>query len=399
VTDERVGLWLIGALGDVATTAAVGLAAVARGLAPPAGLVTEAAWLKARGLVPLDRIVLGGHDVRQGSPVEAARDVARNARLFPLELVDQVAPELERFERRIRPGAAFGCARPVLDLEGAAARARRTAGRRDALAAIRADLRAFKDELGLGSVVVIHVASTEPLVADLPELATEAGLRGLVASDDERLPASVLYALAAIDEGCAYVNFTPSLGATAGVVAVAEKARVPLAGRDGKTGETLLRSALAPLFLARNLDVLSWTGFNVLGNRDGEVLADPGANAQKTRSKDSVLRAILGDKLGETLTRIDFVRSLGDWKTAWDLVHFRGFLGAEMSLELTWRGADSALAAPLVLDLARLIDLARRRGRRGVVRELACFFKDPIGVTEHAFSKQVDWLADFVGES
>jgi myo-inositol-1-phosphate synthase len=159
-----------------------------------------------------------------------------------------------------------------------------------------------------------------------------------------------------------------------------------------------VRSVLAPLFLARNLEVLSWSGWNVLGNRDGEILRDPGANAQKTRSKDSVLRAILGESLKESLTRIDYVRSLGDWKTSWDLVHFRGFLGAEMSLELTWRGADSALAAPLVIDLARLLDLALRRGRRGVVRELACFFKEPIGVSEHALAKQVEWLVEFVGE-
>ncbi|MEZ6188683.1 MAG: inositol-3-phosphate synthase [Planctomycetota bacterium] len=171
---------------------------------------------------------------------------------------------------------------------------------------------------------------------------------------------------------------------------------VPLAGNDGKTGETLLRTTLAPMFRARNLEVLSWSGFNILGNRDGAVLDEPEANAAKTGGKDKVLSAILGPGLGSSLTRIDYVPSLRDWKTAWDHVHFAGFLGTPMTLQFTWQGADSALAAPLVLDLARLAELAQRRGLAGAQAPLACFFKQPLGSEEHDFARQMQAFAAYV---
>ncbi|MCA8923788.1 MAG: inositol-3-phosphate synthase, partial [Planctomycetes bacterium] len=244
----------------------------------------------------------------------------------------------------------------------------------------------------------IAVASTEPQLEVPPAWGSQAGIEQALAAGDETLPASVVYAWAAIAEGCAYVNFTPSTGATpAGVRAYAEARGVPVAGNDGKTGETLLRTTLAPMFRARNLDVRSWSGFNILGNRDGEVLDEPAANAAKTGGKDKVLGAILGPGLGSSLTRIDYVPSLRDWKTAWDYVHFAGFLGTKMSLQFTWQGADSALAAPLVLDLARLLELAARRGQGGVQAGLACFFKAPLGSDEHDFARQMQAFADYAG--
>jgi myo-inositol-1-phosphate synthase len=220
------------------------------------------------------------------------------------------------------------------------------------------------------------------------------GVRARVAAatgdDPHELPASLLYALAAFEEGCPYVNFTPSTGATpAGLHEIALERGVPHMGNDGKTGQTLIRTVLAPMFAWRNLQVLSWSGFNILGNRDGAALDEPGANEAKTLGKDKVLGSILGDRLGTSLTRIDYVPSLSDWKTAWDHIHFAGFLGTQMHLELTWRGADSALAAPLVLDLVRVIDLAARRGRSGLQPGLACFFKTPLGTDEQAFAAQM----------
>jgi myo-inositol-1-phosphate synthase len=170
------------------------------------------------------------------------------------------------------------------------------------------------------------------------------------------------------------------------------RARVPHMGNDGKTGQTLVRTALAPMLRERNFNVLSWSGFNILGNRDGAVLDDPAANAAKTAGKDRVLGSILGEQLGTSLTRIDYVPSLQDWKTAWDFVHFEGFLGTKMHLELKWQGADSALAAPLVLDLVRCVELAHRRGQAGLQPALAGFFKNPLGVDEHSFPEQCRML-------
>ena len=148
-----------------------------------------------------------------------------------------------------------------------------------------------------------------------------------------------------------------------------------VAGRDGKTGETLVKAALAPMFAARNLRVRSWFGQNILGNSDGRTLAEPTARASKQRSKGALLPAILGYQ-PDAHVGIDYVPSLGDWKVAWDHIAFDGFLGTRMSLQLSWQGADSILAAPLVIDLARLVDLALRRREAGVLPYLAAFFKD-----------------------
>jgi myo-inositol-1-phosphate synthase len=396
---ERLGVWLVGALGDIATTTVVGAAAIGRGLAPTTGLLTAIPELAGLDLVPLDRLVFGGHDVREASPLASARSLARESQLFPESLVDGTREDLEAFGRRVRPGFSFGCGATVAGFESEASKARRTDGAAAALAAIRSDLKAFKEEAAVERLVLVHVASTEPTPHELPELANEEGARSLVEKNDPRLPASVLYALAAADEGVPYVNFTPSLGAAApGLMATFERLKVCHAGRDGKTGETLVRSALAPMFLARNLKVLSWTGYNILGNRDGKVLEEPAANAAKTRNKGEVLQQILGDSLGTATTRIDYVPSIGDWKTAWDNVHFQGFLGAQGTMQFTWKASDSALAAPLVIDLVRLIDLAARRGMVGVVRGLACFFKNPTGVDEHSLHKQFEALLGLAHE-
>jgi myo-inositol-1-phosphate synthase len=387
----ELGIWLVGAHGDIATTTVVGAAALARGMAPPTGLVASLPQLAPLELTPFDRIVFGGHDVREASPVESARALARDGQLFAERFADAAREDLEGFASRIRPGVAFGCGKTVSGFESRAARERRALGPRRAVEAIGQDLRRFKEEAE--RVVLVHVASTEPMPPELPELANEEGTRALLAADDPRLPASVLYALAAADARVPYINFTPCLGAAApGLLAAFERQKVPHAGRDGKTGETLIRSALAPLFIARNLKVLSWTGYNILGNRDGQVLEEPAANAAKTANKEQVLSKILGDQLGGAQTRIDYVPSLGDWKTAWDHVHFEGFLGARGTLQFTWRASDSMLAAPLVLDLARLVDLASRREKVGFVAGLSMFFKNPTGIEEHSLQKQLDML-------
>jgi myo-inositol-1-phosphate synthase len=391
VEKKELGVWLVGAHGDIATTTVVGAGAIARDLTPATGMVSALPQLEALELAPLDRIVFGGHDIREASPLESARALARDGQLFAERFVDAVESDLLALGKRIRPGVAFGCGPTVASFESTAARERRGLGLSRALDIIKEDLRQFKEEAE--RVVLIHLTSTEPETHDLPQLANEEGTRALIAADDPRVPASVLYALAAADEKIPYVNFTPCLGAAApGLMAAFERLKVCHAGRDGKTGETLVRSALAPLFIARNLKVLSWTGYNILGNRDGQVLEEPLANAAKTRSKEQVLSKILGDQLGTANTRIDFVPSLGDWKTAWDHVHFEGFLGARGTLQFTWRASDSALAAPLVLDLARLVDLAQRREKSGVLSGLSCFFKNPTGSEEHSLHRQFEAL-------
>jgi len=156
-----------------------------------------------------------------------------------------------------------------------------------------------------------------------------------------------------------------------------------------------VKTVLAPMFRYRNLEVLSWEGFNILGGGDGRVLADPRHKRSKIRSKSGVLPSALG-YTPHSGVGIEYVPSLGNWKTAWDFVHFRGFLGTKMSVQFIWQGCDSILAAPLVLDLVRLTEFALRQGEAGPMTHLACFFKEPLGVSVQSFTDQFRLLTDYV---
>jgi myo-inositol-1-phosphate synthase len=148
------------------------------------------------------------------------------------------------------------------------------------------------------------------------------------------------------------------------------------------------------MFAARNLQVLSWVGHNIFGNLDGIVLDDPANKAAKLKSKNQLVKSILGYD-PQTLVSIEYIRSLGDWKTAWDHIHFKGFLGTPMTLQLTWQGCDSLLAAPLVLDLVRFVELAHREKEIGVLSYLGSFFKSPMGLADHDFSRQFSLLCNW----
>ena len=236
---------------------------------------------------------------------------------------------------------------------------------------------------------MVNVSSTEAPVSPLPEHEELNALtEALNVPGRDSLPPSSVCAYAAFQAGCAFVDFTPSTGARLPALAqFAERQGVPFAGSDGKTGETLLRTVLAPMFTARALRVRSWAGVNLLGGGDGATLADPDKVRSKLSSKAGVLPSLLGKEITQPL-HIDNVPDLGDHKTSWDHVSFEGFLGVRMTMQLTWGGVDSTLAAPLILDLARLVAAAQVNGWRGALSELAFFFKDPIGTDEHSMSEQ-----------
>jgi myo-inositol-1-phosphate synthase len=211
------------------------------------------------------------------------------------------------------------------------------------------------------------------------------------------VPPSLLYAAAALDLGFAHINFTPSTGSELPALHALALARGAVhAGSDGKTGQTLVKTALAPMFAIRRLPITSWVSHNILGNDDGRALDDPARRASKQRSKSAGLAAILG-YAPDAPVAIQYVPSYGDWKVAWDRVVFEGFGGASMTLELTWRGSDTALAAPLCIDLIRLVEMAQRRGERGVLGHLALFFKNPMGATEHRLERQWQALLEHLG--
>jgi myo-inositol-1-phosphate synthase len=390
---ERVGLWLVGARGAISTCVAHGLSGLRQGLLDSTGLVTARGPLAELPLLDCGQLVLGGWDVCRRPLSQSASELA-DMRVLSGPLVAAAAGDLAAFEQRLRAGILDPSDGEPADLDPQAASTSRLTPRQK-VARLLADLNQFQRDSGLARVVVVHVASTEIARAPAADWSDLASFER--ALDDGRpQPASVLYAYAAISGGFSFVNFTPNVGSA--VPALQELARsrgVAHCGNDGKTGETLVKTALAPLFVARNLKVLAWQGYNMLGNRDGEVLADPLHRAGKLRSKSDALRAILEDPGLHHQVAIDFVPSLRDWKTAWDFVHFEGFLGAQMSLQFTWQGSDSALAAPLVIDLVRLTELAQRRGEAGVMEHTASFFKSPIAGGSHDFHQQFRTLIEY----
>jgi myo-inositol-1-phosphate synthase len=393
---RRIGIWFIGARGGVATTTILGLVAMRRGLAGTEGLVTALPKFDSLELAAFGDFVIGGHEIRSSNLYDEALKLARVSNALDLALVEKCKGDLDKIDKNIRLGTLVNVGRAIVGLADGELRSKKETPR-DAISRIQSDLQAFAKENKLDQVVMVNVASTEPPVDDTELPPRWHDLAKLLEKPRKcPLGASSLYAIAALELGFPYVNFTPSLGsAPQAICELAIERNTCHMGHDGKTGETLLKSTLGPMFANRNLQVMSWVGHNIFGNMDAIVLNDPENKATKVRSKDRLLHQILGYS-PQTLVSIEYIESLGDWKTAWDHIHFRGFLGTRMVMQFTWQGCDSILAAPLVIDLVRLTERAHRQGERGLLTFLASFFKSPLGTTEHDFVRQFQMLEDWV---
>ncbi len=388
VTAIRVGAAVIGLGGAVATTAVAGVEHLKLGMSGTAGLP----FAHRDDLVAYDSLVFGGWDLN-------ADDLAKAAhvhRVLEPPQIEAVAIPLQQIE----PWPAV--ADPAYCRNAAGANVVAVGSLRERVAHVRSDLRRFREAHRLDIVVVVNLASTEawPDRASAVLADPDSFERGLDTGDPVITPGMV-YAYAAIIEGCPYVNFTPSLGADVpALLALAERQRVPVAGKDGKTGQTLIKTVLAPAFRSRALVVDGWYSTNILGNRDGQILDDPSSLASKLDTKGSVLDSILGYDVEDHIVRIDYYRPRGDAKEAWDNIDLIGFLGQRMQIKVDFLCRDSILAAPLVLELVRLLAEARRRGEGGAQEQLGYFFKAPITrdgrVPEHALHVQervlLDWL-------
>jgi len=369
---------------------ALGLAALQRQLTDETGLVSALPSFSHLPLPKWDEFVVGGHEIREVTLFDEALRLNRESRVFDAETLIACQEDLNQIESRIRPGVLWNVGRTIRELapkdadDGLSPSA--------AIEQIKADLNEFRTQNELENVVVVNLASTEAPVDEAAWPDSWARAQAMLESADCPLPASSLYAIAALDLEMTYINFTPSLGATPkGIDELARERGTRHAGRDAKTGETLLKSVLAPMFAARNLEIMSWVGHNIFGNLDGKVLDDPDNKASKVESKDHLLEAILG-YAPQTLVSIEHIESLADWKTAWDHIHFRGFLNTPMTLQFTWQGCDSLLAAPLVLDLVRFAQVAGARGEIGCMSFLSSFFKSPLGSENQAFFDQMRLL-------
>jgi myo-inositol-1-phosphate synthase len=385
----RLGVLLVG-LGAVSTTTIAGVLAIRKGIAKPIGSLTQMGTVRlgkrteARSpriqdvvpLCPLDNLVFGGWDIFE----EDCYAAARTAGVLETALLDQVRPELEK----IRPWPAVFDQHYVKRLEGPNVKKGKN---KKALAdQVVADIRQFKSDNNLDRLVMVWCGSTEIFMTESEAHQTiERFERGLE-ENDPSIPSSMVYAYAAIREGIPYANAAPNLTADIpALVALAARTHTPLAGKDLKTGQTLLKTIIAPGLKARLLGVEGWYSTNILGNRDGEVLDDPESFKTKEESKKSVLDYILQPQLYPDLyehlcqvVRITYYPPRGDNKEGWDNIDLVGWLGYKMQLKINFLCRDSILAAPIVLDVALFMDLAKRANMHGIQEWLSFYFKSPV---------------------
>ncbi len=388
---SRTGLLLVGVRGAIATTVLHGLESIRAGL-PACGLVTETTAFRGNNWEDLTRFHISGWDIG-GDAHRTAEDLARIG-VLPQDLVELTAGLRERLEHAVAPGLPEPEDAQLVQGESAD---RLLLSLPEAVEALRGDIRNWRKQEGYRRCVVVYLATAER-ERELPAgwSHPEADPMELLNDAPRDLSRSILYALAAILEGVPFINFTPAPGgAVPAVAGFAQRMGVPLLGNDGKTGETLVKTVLAPMFRDRGLNVMAWEGYNMLGNKDGAALADPKRASGKLKNKDAVLHDILDNERMHSGVRIDFVPSLHDHKTAMDFIHFEGFLGSRMQLQFTWQASDSALAAPLVLDLARIALRAQERGEGGPLRAAASFFKSPLEVRDHDFHRQMELLREW----
>ena len=376
----------------------VGARAISRGKASSQGLLTETDLFGGVPLARLDQLVFGGHEVRDGTLYESATEIYEQTGTISYPLLKLLKRDLDKVSAEIRPGCIVNAGRMINRLAGSrAAKVERPL--RAQIERLQGDIRSFMRKNRLERCVAVNLTSTEPKIKLTRTHASRKALENAFDKDRRSVVRpSTLYAYTAASLGIPFIHFTPSNAALIPAVReVFDDSATPYMGCDGKTGETLVKSALAPMFKYRDLRVLSWQGYNILGDRDGVVLADAENKRAKVESKDGLLSRILGYPL-HTHVGIDYVPSLNDLKTAWDFIHFQGFLDYKMSLQFTWQGCDAILAAPIVIDMLRVADLAQRRGESGPMTQLSCFFKSPLGVDEHDLHLQWHLLTDYIGQ-
>ena len=385
----RLGILLAG-LGAVSTTLIAGVHAIRKGLAAPTGSLTQMGTIRLgkrtdgrspliRDFVPLaalDDLVFGGWDIFADNCYQAAC----KAEVLRRGLLDQVRPELEA----VQPWPAVFDQSYVKKLDGP--NVKTGASKRDLAEQLRADIRRFREAQGVDRLVLIWCGSTEVYMEEEDvHRSLDAFERGLEASDPA-IPSSMIYAYAALKEGIPYANAAPNLSADVPALEeLALRSGSPLAGKDLKTGQTLMKTMVAPGLKARLLGVSGWYSTNILGNRDGEVLDDPESFKTKEESKKSVLDHILQPELYPTLyddlhhvVRINYYPPRGDNKEGWDNIDLVGWLDYPMQLKINFLCRDSILAAPIVLDVALFLDLATRAGMSGIQEWLSFYFKSPI---------------------
>lgn len=389
MANRTLGIAVVGLGGAVGTTMAAGIELIRQGVIERDGLPLSG--LQVEGIADYTDIIFAGWDLFPDHLAAAAEghDVLTYKQFIAAQ----------ESLREIKPWPAVGDPRFLSLIDGDNKMA--ASGHRSAIEKLRKDLAEFAATCD--SVVVINLASTEKLGAEGNEIFNSlAAFEEALNKDSPDISPAMLYAYASIAEQVPYGNFTPSVAADIpALVEFAQKNSVPVAGKDGKTGQTFIKSVIAPALRSRALKVEGWFSTNILGNRDGLALSNEDSLASKVKTKMSLLDDILGYEVPDHIVDIRYYRPRGDNKEAWDNIDIRGFLGQPMQLKVNFLCKDSILAAPLAIEIARCLDLAKQRGEFGIQDQLSVFFKMPMSgggeKIEQAFHKQesrfLEWLS------
>jgi myo-inositol-1-phosphate synthase len=390
----KLGIMIPG-MGAVATTFVAGVEAIRKGLASPIGSLTQMGTIRLgkrtdgrsplvkefMPLASLPYLVFTGWDPFDDDMYTAAR----KAGVLERELLDQVKP----FLSSIKPRPAVFDRNYVKKLDGH--HVKKGKNKMELAEQVRADIRDFKKTSGASRLVTIWCGSTEIFLKPTAAHQSVKTFEKAMQSNDEAIAPSMIYAYASLMEGVPFANGAPNLTVDLPVMLeLSRKNDAPICGKDFKTGQTLMKTILAPGFKARLLGLNGWFSTNILGNRDGEVLDDPGSFKTKEESKLSVLEHILQPDLYPSLygkmshvVRINYYPPRGDNKEGWDNIDIFGWLGYPMQIKVDFLCRDSILAAPIVLDLVLFLDLAKRtsdlRGI-GIQEWLSFYFKSPMTV-------------------
>jgi myo-inositol-1-phosphate synthase len=377
-------------MGAVSTTFIAGTLLIRKGLAPPIGSLAEMGTVRLGKrnegrsplikdflpLAALDDLVFGAWDIFEENAFEAATTAGV---IEPL-MLEKIRPELEA----IRPWPAVFDQQYVKRLM--ATNIKSGANKRELAEQLRTDIRTFKQDHGLSRVVMIWCGSTEIFMTPTEAHSSIEAFEQALEENDDKISSSMVYAYAALKEGIPYANAAPNLSADIPALdRLALDNGSPVAGKDLKTGQTLIKTIVAPGLKARLIGVSGWYSTNILGNRDGEVLDDPESFKTKEESKKSVLDYILQPELYPSLyrdlchvVRINYYPPRGDNKEGWDNIDLVGWLGYPMQLKINFLCRDSILAAPIVLDLVLFLDLAKRANMSGIQEWLSFYFKSPV---------------------
>ncbi|MEP6924509.1 MAG: inositol-3-phosphate synthase [Pyrinomonadaceae bacterium] len=384
MSQHKLGVMIVGLGGAVATTAVAGIELLKQKTIGFEGLPLAAFPEElVSNLTGYENLLFGGWDLT----ADDLSTAAATHNVLTLEQYRLAAPALAQ----ITPLPAIGNVEFCRNIAGE--NILLVDNHRASIAAVRQNILEFQVVSKCEQVVVINLASTEKFIDK--SAAVFCSLQNFEQALDNNSPEiapAMIYAYAAIAEGAGYGNFTPSVAADIpALVEFAKQNQVPLAGKDGKTGQTMIKTVLAPAFKTRALKVEGWYSTNILGNRDGLALADAESLKSKITTKGSVLDDILGYTVEDHIVDIRYYRPRGDNKEAWDNIDVTGFLGQPMQIKINFLCRDSILAAPLVIEIARLLDLAKRRGYSGVQEQLSVFFKLP-QVADEATEKPVHAL-------